>query len=58
MVRSYLVTFAFVLSALLIKVPFIARQGTFAEVSPGLFWSGCSVPLFLYDVVLCAQGKQ
>ena len=58
MVRSYLTTLAFVVSALLNKLPFIASQGTFAEVSPSLFWAGWSVPLFLYDVVLSRQRKQ
>jgi uncharacterized membrane protein len=58
MVRSYLVTLAFVTSALLSKLPFVASQGTFAEVSPSLFWAAWSVPLFLYDIVLSAQRKQ
>jgi len=58
MVRSYLATLAFVVSALLNKLPFIASQGSFAEVSPGLFWAGWSVPLFIYDVVLSRQRKQ
>lgn len=58
MVRSYLVTLAFVLSALLNKLPFVASRGSFAEVSPGLFWAGWAIPLFLYDVVLSSQRRQ
>ena len=58
MVRSYLTTLAFVVSALLNKLPFVASQGSFAEVSPGLFWAWWSVPLFIYDVVLSGQRKQ
>lgn len=54
MTRSYLLSLAFVLSAFLAKVPFIASQGTFAEVSPGLFWLGWAVPLFAYDARLSA----
>lgn len=52
MVRSYLLTFAFVVSALLLKIPFVQRLGTFEEISPTLFWMGWVVPLFVYDVRL------
>jgi uncharacterized membrane protein len=58
MVRSYLATLAFVVSALLLKIPFVAAQGSFAEVSPGLFWAGWSVPFFIYDVLLASRRKQ
>lgn len=58
MVRSYLVTLAFVLSALLYKLPFVSRQGSFAEVSPGLFWAGWAIPLFAWDVALSAKRKR
>ncbi|AKU97889.1 membrane protein, putative [Labilithrix luteola] len=58
MVRSYLVTLAFVLSALLNKLPFVASKGSLAEVSPGLFWAGWSIPLFVCDIVLSTQRKQ
>ncbi len=52
MVRSYLLTFAFVLSALLLKVPFVQGLGSFGEVAPSLFWFAWAVPLFVYDVRL------
>lgn len=52
MVRSYLLTFAFVMSALLLKIPFIQQLGSFEEISPSLFWFGWAVPLFIYDVKL------
>lgn len=58
MMRSYLVTLAFVVSALLIKLPFIAARGSFAEVSPSLFWAAWAVPLFALDVALSAQRRQ
>lgn len=58
MVRSYLLTLAFVVSALLLKIPFIAGLGSFAEVSPGLFWVSWAVPLFIYDLYLSYQRKQ
>lgn len=56
MVRSYIVTLTFVISALLIKIPFLQAIG-FAEVSPSLFWLSWSVPLFIYDVVLSVGRK-
>lgn len=52
MVRSYLLTFAFVVSALLLKIPFVQRLGEFGEVAPSLFWFAWAVPLFVYDVRL------
>ncbi len=58
MVRSYLVTLAFAVSALLYKLPFVASQGSFAEVSPGLFWAGWAIPLFLYDVFNAAAPSR
>lgn len=57
MVRSYLVTFAFVLSASLLKVPAVQRLGSFAELSPSLFWLAWAVPLFIYDVRLSLRRK-
>ena len=58
MTRSYLVTLAFVISALLAKLPGVARLGSFAEISPTLFWAGWSIPLFVFDVVLSARRKR
>jgi hypothetical protein len=57
MVRSYLVTFAFVLSASLLKLPAVRRLGPFEEISPSLFWLAWAVPLFLYDVRLSLRRK-
>ncbi|WP_310397141.1 DUF2306 domain-containing protein [Hymenobacter sp.] len=57
MTRSYLVTLAFVLSGLALKLPFMQKFGSFAEISPSLFWLGWSVPLFLYQVLLSAARK-
>jgi uncharacterized membrane protein len=58
MVRSYLATLAFVISALVNKVPLVASLGSFAEVSPGLFWGAWAIPLFIFDIVLSIQRKQ
>lgn len=56
--RSYLVTLAFVISALLGKLPGLMRLGSFAEISPSLFWAGWSIPLFVFDVALSARRKR
>lgn len=51
MIRSYIVTLAFVISGLIIKIPYIQSLGSFEEISPSLFWMGWSVPLFIYEVI-------
>jgi uncharacterized membrane protein len=58
MTRSYLVTLAFVISALLLKIPLIQRLGSFEEVSPSLFWLSWAVPLYIYDLRLSIARKQ
>jgi hypothetical protein len=55
MTRSYLVTVAFIVSGLLVKLPVIQSLGNFADISPSLFWFGWSVPLFVYEVVLSVR---
>jgi hypothetical protein len=51
MIRSYIVTLAFVLSGLILKTPFIQNLGTFEELSPSLFWFGWAVPLYIYELI-------
>lgn len=57
MVRSYLVTLAFIISGLALKFPFILKLGTFAEISPSFFWMGWSVPLYIYEIILSGKRK-
>lgn len=57
MVRSYLVTFAFVVSGLALKTSYVKSLGSFAEVSPSLFWMGWALPLFAYQVFLACRTK-
>lgn len=57
MVRSYLVTLAFVISGLSLKLPMVNQLGDFAEVSPTFFWLGWAVPLYLYEVVLFVRRR-
>ncbi len=57
MMRSYLVTFAFIVSGLLLKTDYVQQLGTFDEISPSFFWMGWSVPLFGYEVLLSFRRK-
>jgi hypothetical protein len=49
MTRSYLVLFAFVVGALIFKLPSIRSLGTLGEAAPSIFWFSWAVPLYLYD---------
>ncbi|MBL0740641.1 hypothetical protein [Chryseolinea lacunae] len=51
MTRSYLVTLAFVVSGLILKMPFVQKLGSFEEISPSLFWLGWAVPLYVYEII-------
>ncbi len=51
MIRSYIVTLAFVISGLIYKIPFVQNLGTFEDISPSLFWFGWSVPLYVYEII-------
>jgi hypothetical protein len=57
MTRSYIVTLAFVVSGLLIKLPAVQQLGDFADISPSLFWLGWAVPLYIYEIVLSYHRK-
>lgn len=56
MVRSYLVTLAFIISGLAVKLPVVQSLGSFADISPSLFWMGWSVPLYIYQLWL-SRGR-
>lgn len=58
MVRSYIVTLAFIISGLAIKIPYVQNLGTFADISPSFFWMGWSVPLYVYQIVLSSKKKK
>ncbi|MES2779750.1 MAG: DUF2306 domain-containing protein [Bacteroidota bacterium] len=51
MIRSYILTMAFVISGLMLKTPYIQNLGRFEDISPSLFWLGWSVPLYIYEIV-------
>ncbi|NDI97488.1 DUF2306 domain-containing protein [Flavobacterium sp. LaA7.5] len=58
MVRSYIVTLAFIISGLSLKLKFIQDLGSFEDISPSLFWMGWAVPLYIYQVILSAKQKR
>lgn len=51
MIRSYIVTVAFLLSGFAYKIPYIQGLGSFEEVTVPLFWMGWSVPLYTYEII-------
>lgn len=57
MVRSYLVTLAFIISGLALKTAYVQSLGTFDQISPSLFWMGWSVPLYIYQLILGIKTK-
>lgn len=50
MVRSYIITFAFIVQNFIIKVPFITDLAPFPQLSPSIFWFSWVMPLFGYQV--------
>lgn len=57
MIRSYLVTVAFLISGFAYKIPYVQSLGSFEEVTVPLFWMGWAVPLFTYEVIRSGLGK-
>jgi hypothetical protein len=51
MIRSYIVTVAFLISGFAYKIPFVQQLGSFEEVTVPLFWMGWAVPLYTYEVI-------
>ena len=58
MVRSYIVTLAFIISGLSFKLPYVQSLGSFEDISPSLFWMGWAVPLYVYQVILSTKQKR
>lgn len=52
MIRSYVVTFAFVIFRWLAAMPSIIELGTFVERGPTLIWISWAIPLFVTEIVL------
>ncbi|MTI31246.1 DUF2306 domain-containing protein, partial [Xanthovirga aplysinae] len=52
MVRSYVVTFAFVSFRWLVDLPFIVGLGNFIERAPTVGWVSWVIPLFVTEMIL------
>jgi len=57
MIRSYIVTMAFVVSGLIYKIPYVQNLGDFEMVAPSLFWLGWSVPLYIYEIIRSSKSS-
>jgi len=52
MIRSYLVTFAFVSFRVLVDLPFVVELGSFPERAPTMIWLSWVVPFLVAEVIL------
>jgi hypothetical protein len=52
MIRSYVVTFAFVIFRWLAAMPSIIELGTFVERGPTLGWASWVIPLFVTEIII------
>ena len=57
MTRSYIVTLAFVISGLALKLQIVQKLGSFADISPSFFWMGWAVPLYVYEMLQSGKRK-
>lgn len=58
MVRSYLVTVAFLISGYAYKIPYVQQLGSFEAVTVPLFWMGWALPLYTYEIVRSSFVKK
>jgi uncharacterized membrane protein len=57
MIRSYVVTFAFVTFRWLVDLPFIVMLGDFVERGPTVGWISWTIPLLVTEIVLSWNKK-
>ncbi|WP_341839546.1 DUF2306 domain-containing protein [Chitinophaga caseinilytica] len=57
MMRSYVVTVAFLVSGFALKIPYVQQLGSFEEVSVPMFWMGWAVPLYAYEIIRTGRSK-
>ena len=57
MMRSYIVTVAFLVSGFALKIPYVQQLGSFEEVSVPMFWMGWAVPLYAYEIIRTGRSK-
>ncbi|WP_291910096.1 DUF2306 domain-containing protein [Chitinophaga sp. CB10] len=58
MIRSYIVTVAFLVSGFLLKVPAIQQLGSFESISVPFFWLGWAVSLYTYEIIRSVKPKR
>ncbi|SEA66919.1 Predicted membrane protein [Chitinophaga terrae (ex Kim and Jung 2007)] len=58
MIRSYLVTVAFLISGYVYKIPYVQQLGSFEAVTVPLFWMGWALPLYTYEIVRSSFVKK
>jgi uncharacterized membrane protein len=58
MIRSYLVTVAFLISGYAYKIPYVQQLGSFEAVTVPLFWMGWALPLYTYEIVRSSFVKK
>ena len=58
MIRSYVVTFAFVSFRWLVDLPFVIELGNFIERAPTVVWVSWAIPLFITEIILQWNKKQ
>lgn len=51
MIRSYIVTLAFLISGFVFKIPFVQQLGSFEEVFVPLIWMSWALPLYCYELI-------
>jgi hypothetical protein len=51
MIRSYIITVAFLISGFAYKIPYVQQLGSYEEISTPLFWMGWAVPLYIYEII-------
>ena len=52
MIRSYVVTFAFISFRWLVDLPFVTELGSFIERAPTVGWVSWAIPLFITEIIL------
>lgn len=52
MIRSYVVTFAFVSFRWIENLPFVSQLGSFSETAPTLIWISWAIPLLIAEVFI------
>lgn len=58
MLRSYIVTLAFVITGLIYKTAFFQSLGAFEDTAASLYWFGWSVPLYIFEIIRSSKQSK